>query len=195
MHAISKGMLAMAALAASCLPANAAVVVGTVIPPGSYDFQLATLPFSGAGLYRIDYDLSRPGTGELRVDWTFSFDWYDPDTGDWLGGDDQLLYQAVSFAPPRQHGAMTFKYLPPYDILNFWGRELGYYHDAAASLWGSFDGMAPVTYSLSVQRIADIPEPDVWALLIMGLGAAGAALRQRKQGHARRLLGSRPSQP
>ena len=51
-----------------------------------------------------------------------------------------------------------------------------------------FDASGPVSYRVVVTSIAGaVPEPATWALLILGFGAIGAAMRMTKRSHEVRV--------
>lgn len=52
--------------------------------------------------------------------------------------------------------------------------------------WGEFNGFVPTF--IHAQWIASVPEPSTWALLMLGFGMAGAAMRRKTRVRARYAL-------
>jgi hypothetical protein len=68
------------------------------------------------------------------------------------------------------------------------GSTLVGHYQSLASAWGasnpSYSGLAPAIYSVTGATqgfVTGVPEPASWALMIGGLGMAGAMLRRRRQ--------------
>jgi hypothetical protein len=83
---------------------------------------------------------------------------------------DDLMNQSISFS-----GALfdrfTFAYTDP----------TGY---PVTGALGGRKGLAELVDNIDVTYAAAVPEPATWALMILGFGAAGAALRWRRPGTA-----------
>ncbi len=58
------------------------------------------------------------------------------------------------------------------------GSDFGDVDDALNSSWGELNGFVPTF--IHAAWIASVPEPSTWALLILGFGVAGAAMRRKK---------------
>lgn len=59
----------------------------------------------------------------------------------------------------------------------------GDFRPGLQSSWGESNGFVPIF--IHTDFIANVPEPSTWALLIMGFGVAGAAMRRKTRVHAR----------
>lgn len=58
------------------------------------------------------------------------------------------------------------------------GTGAGDFKAGLQSSWGEFNGFVPIF--IHTGFIAAVPEPSTWALLILGFGVAGAAMRRKK---------------
>lgn len=63
------------------------------------------------------------------------------------------------------------------------GPAWGDFKPGLQSSWGEMNGFVP-TY-IHANWIASVPEPSTWALLILGIGVTGAAMRRRDKAQAR----------
>jgi hypothetical protein len=170
-------VLALTGLAA---PASAVTVSGTVTPTDTNEFQLAQLQFPGPGVYQVGFDLSRPGDFvSFAIDWTQSYDFFDPVTGMNIGGDDVDMNNTATFETPTLHYSRQFELLPPYTAVTEFYIERGFYH-GGLSLNGAFTGTEPVSFNLFADPQAVIPEPKAWFYLVVAFGALGALLRRRR---------------
>jgi hypothetical protein len=168
------------AFASFVSPAAAVTVTGTIAPTDTNEFQLAQLEFPEAGLYRVGFDLSRSGDFvSFAIDWTQTYNFYDPITGDPIGGDDVPMNNTATFETPALHYERLFELKPPYTTVTEFYVERGFYH-GGLTLNGAFTGTDPVSFSLFADRLGPVPEPKTWLYLLMGFGALGALLRQRR---------------
>jgi hypothetical protein len=175
---ISLAAVALSAIASATSAAN--VITGTYIPQVSYEALIATLTLPGAGRYVIDFSLSRPGTGHLTGIATDTFEFFQDDTGEHIGGDDHPYFADIAFAPPQTRGGRTFRVCGPYVLDDGFTRTEGFCFGGHVDLTASFTGSAPVNFRLSAVPVADVPEPAAWALMILGFGATGSMLRRRR---------------
>jgi hypothetical protein len=161
--------------------ASAVTVTGTIVPTPTGDLLAKLFP-TDPGVYELSFEFSRPGEGQIHTHLFEIFEFYDRKTGEHQGGDDHVFDNYFAFPAPTSYGSAIFRVGPPFYRFVFPETVVGGgYGDAKVDLSGAFSGPAPVTYSFSVDRIGDIPEPEAWALMILGFGAAGAALRRRRQ--------------
>ncbi|HEY0650892.1 PEPxxWA-CTERM sorting domain-containing protein [Phenylobacterium sp.] len=179
MHVRLTGLALAIGLAAGGGPASAATVTGTFTPAGPGEAFLALLQPAGSGIYEVSFAFSRPGAGHISTHLMESYEFYDAVTGEHQGGDDNLYDNEYFFPSPTLNGSLTFRIGRPYSEVIGGQRIEGFFWDARIGLSGAFDGATPVTYSLSVDRVADVPEPAAWLLMIGGFGLAGTILRRR----------------
>ncbi len=59
------------------------------------------------------------------------------------------------------------------------GTGLGDYKDGLQSSWGEMNGFVPIFIHTDFITGAMVPEPATWALMILGFGAVGGAMRRR----------------
>lgn len=170
----------VAALTGAAATASAATFSGECNPPGA-DCLRFTANLPSHGLYRLSFDLSRPGTGMFVAGATEIVEFYDKETGAYMGGDDHPVLHELPFGPPTTHGALFFKYSGPYTRDFGWYIEEGGLFGGYVSLDAQFAGTSPVSWSVTVERTGDVPEPAAWILMILGFGGAGIALRRRRR--------------
>jgi hypothetical protein len=103
-----------------------------------------------------------------------------------FGGSDTFTLTAAT----QVDAAFTFSGVDsPVGFLNGSGSTFIFYSagapspDLGTALDGGLTGAFPRTYDFSL-TIAGVPEAGTWALMIVGLGAAGAALRARRRSAA-----------
>ncbi|WP_293678414.1 PEPxxWA-CTERM sorting domain-containing protein [uncultured Phenylobacterium sp.] len=166
-------------------PASAATVTGTFSPSGPGEVSLAMLFPTDPGVYELSFEFSRPGAGHISTHLMESYEFYYAATGEHLGGDDHLYDEDVFFPAPTSYGSTFFTIGRPYSVTTGFERTEGYFWNAKVGLRGAFSGPAQVTYSFTVDHIRDVPEPATWALMILGFGGVGIALRRRE---TRRLM-------
>ena len=68
------------------------------------------------------------------------------------------------------------------------GADYGDYKDGLQSSWGEFSGYVPTFIHadfISGAMAAAVPEPATWALMILGFGAVGGAMRRRTRAAVR----------
>jgi hypothetical protein len=182
-------IIGLALLASAASTASAQTISGTFDPGQSGPYLDLFLPFSGGpGVYQVSLDLSQPGSGLLELGYTSAFDWFGVTTGQYYGGDDEPIL-ADTFFDQTRHVASSIS-VPRNHTFVFDGggfgvperiREYDTFYNAHAWLDVGFDDVTPVNYTLTATRIADVPEPATWALLLVGFGLCGALLRKRQQ--------------
>ncbi len=192
-----------AALAVALLvsgPACAYTLTGVLAPGGDSFYTPITfnhdgnvslaVTFSSASQFYVD---SSSALIFLNLDF---YDFFDPQTGEHLGGDDNF----GADAPWQQFGADYTGPIAPtvyHFTLDF--PSAGTHHpyvdqapgDPYPSLVGYtetllnlngivFGNAAPVTHTVDVFGSAVVPEPATWSLLVIGFGIAGVAVRRRR---------------
>lgn len=145
---------------------------GTIAPDsGVY----LTMPVSGVYLLRFEFD--------SEVDASFAhhferhYNIYDKRTGAYLAGNDTFGDMNVNFFDTFD-GRFIFKLQRDsvrYDP--FWDGVRYEYFEHGIQFWAAAPGKT-VNYIARIDRLADVPEPSTWALLIAGFGLTGAALRR-----------------
>lgn len=139
-------------------PSQAASISG--FPNWSYTFQA-----DGDGTFRLTYDIGYTGLpGGLLG---FNIGWTGPGGGlDLLNAADPTA--AGVFERSIQAGEVYLVTVTQGSIIQDSGLNL------AASLRGDF------AYRITEQPAGGVPEPQTWALMILGFGGAGAVIRRRR---------------
>jgi hypothetical protein len=175
--AIIAGTLAMLALAP---PARGQTISGVFNPATPDEPEYATLDFTGPGVFEVGFEISRPADfGDFTINETYTFNDYDATTHAYIGGDDDFLAATTYLDTGITRFSRIWKVQRPYHIVFGNIEEFGFYHDDFLSLNAAFATPGPVSYTLFANRLGDVPEPAAWAVLILGFGLAGAALRPR----------------
>ena len=159
----------LAALA--CAPVAEAqsvpTTVGTRAPQGSYSFDLDNGSISAAGT--ITTDLTGHATTIFGL-----VNGTDPITGlSTYAGADNNLYATGAWVT---FGGLSFSSTSLGDF-NFYNSGLGYYGllSSRRDITGYADG------TVALAHVAPVPEPTTWAMMLLGFGAAGAALRRQRR--------------
>ena len=178
-------------------PADAYTLSGT-LNGNDGGFYLPLLPFDRDGTVTLVVTLvsATPflvadNSGLDRLD-LYSYQTFDPQTGAVTGGDadfgpqqrvlsfsgDELTYTVfrtdLTQQVSRRHDYALKANGDPFPS------EIGYFETL---LWigsGASEGASPVAYSVIVDGTAVVPEPAGWALMTLGFGMAGAAVRRRR---------------
>lgn len=171
-------LLAMIALS----PAHAQTVTGTANPFGG--FATLNAPVVPApGLYEYTFQFSRPGAGIAIVEYVQTYNVFDTG-GNFLFGNDLTLDSTFLFPTPVTSGSFIFELPRPYSTPVAGGVENGLFYATDAFLDFDFGTDDPVDFSISLARYiptaGGIPEPATWAMMVLGLGAIGAAMRRRR---------------
>lgn len=156
------------------LPASAQT--GTITTDGDGAFYLALPIPAGPGHYRLDFSFSQPGTGLIEIHSEQSYNFYDVDTGEYYGGDDVPTYLPFAFPAPVTSGSAAWTILPPYTAFYSNIREEGFYRGVDALFSFTFAPDTAIDYAVSITAV---PEPAQWALLLLGFGGLGVAIRWR----------------
>jgi hypothetical protein len=188
-------MLAAATLTALLSAPASAVVLSGIHQQGDPDLSLLigrvdTGPCFfvgcvsiGTGLYRVTYELSQPLVATLSLGGVDVFDEYDAD-GNYVGGDEHP-YMYASITRQRALGQAILKVPRPFETPGFDGGTVFNYFLGATAL----DVVSPAQYSFSfsLDRIGDVPEPATWLQLLTGFGLVGGWLRWRRASIAQAL--------
>ena len=62
------------------------------------------------------------------------------------------------------------------------GEDFGDFYPGLNSSWGEFSGYVPTNIHagfIAAAQLGGVPEPATWALMILGFGAVGGAMRRR----------------
>ena len=183
------------------VPVAAYTVTGTIAPGGGFFYAPVAFDHDGS----ISFDIRLASASGFGVDSTSTidynnvvyYDFYDPQTGESLGGDDNLG-QYLSFvmfgndatgpdAPNHFEFATVFPFAGahhPYVLQNPgdpYPFETGY-TETVFNLYGTVFGNAdPVAFAITIDGTAVVPEPASWALMIAGFGATGLVVRRRRR--------------
>ena len=139
--------------------------------------------FSDPGTYRYSFTLDRAAPAEIYIFAQETYNWYGVDDGIYYGGNDVPIEPIYSFLTPGTEGEALFTLDPPYEAF-YPGdpaiHEIGFYfmNDGQLRLYGAF-GDDPIGYVFSAELLTAVPEAHNWALMILGFGLVGAALRRR----------------
>ena len=183
-HLALVALLSLCCFAAS--PTQAQVISGTDTPVGGIVFINGPV-VPAPGLYQYSFQFSRPGIGVLSIGYGQTYNVFDTNN-QFLFGNDALLTFDTPFPSPVTSGSVLFQLPAPYSTPVSGGTEEGFYYGVESYLDFDFGSDDPVTYSFSLSpftggssggAIGGIPEPAVWAMLILGFGAIGAAMRRR----------------
>ncbi|MEZ5711396.1 MAG: PEPxxWA-CTERM sorting domain-containing protein [Sphingobium sp.] len=169
-------------------PAQAQTVSGTDTPFGGIVFINGPV-VPAPGLYQYSFQFSRPGTGILSIGYGQSYNVFDT-SNQFLFGNDALLTFDTPFTSPVTSGSVLFQLPAPYSTPVSGGTEEGFFYGVESYLDFDFGSDDPVTYSFSLSPftggsnggpVGGVPEPAMWAMLILGFGAVGASMRRRKK--------------
>lgn len=180
--------LVLAAAAAMLLsrPAAALTELGTITGAAGEDAYV-TLPMldSGPGVYGVKLRFDRPAAAlqtEFVVTWTYNF-YCNFGTGsfEYCGGDDVPsggFYRTDAPAPLLVDG--IYRIERPYSHFGPYFGETGYYFASGGYFDYYFAGAGTVHWQLDITRLADVPEPAAWLMMIAGFGLTGLAVRRRQ---------------
>lgn len=168
------GLMAAAAACVVATPASAAVINGTVDAGQTVDFD------SGVGVSRalFRFTADQAISGGYRFNQVVVYTNYDAN-GDYIDGNDNLRAPADSGGPAR---AFDLVYKDgPYRLS---GADGGYtlftYNNYPVYFTITNNSLAAASFRIEVLSIpGGVPEPAAWALMIMGFGAVGGAMRRR----------------
>lgn len=179
------------------LPAFAAILTLGLVPVGA---QATTVLDSGSyaaneyvyrwgsfgvgpGKYRVTLSFSTPPAtfwgGWVEKQTVTNFYCEDPGTPTYYcGGDDVPTYNDFASVTPTRYIANVT--VNPFKSVPMSGSDPIVRYDEFDSCCDyynfEFDAGAPGNYVLS---LASVPEPGTWALMILGMGAVGGAMRRR----------------
>ena len=181
-----RSVLCALATALIAVPATALTQIG-VISGGAGDVAYASLPMlDGPGVYGVSLRFDRPGaevTTEFNVLWVFNFycDFGGAGMFEYCGGDDvpgQGFYR--DDVPGLRQITGLYRIDRPYTHFDSpISYETGFYFADGAQFTYVFGDPGQVNWQLDITRLADVPEPAAWALMIAGFGLTGAAMRRR----------------
>lgn len=132
----------------------------------------------GAGKWEVTFQADQPVTGYLEIEVNWEYVAESVETGQvvsWGGAQDYYHYD---FDEPTTFGTILFRVPRTYTLYYYMpgvGQVREGHPSNAVARFRSHSGPATISY----ERVGDVPEPASWALMILGLGAAGAALRHR----------------
>lgn len=184
-------LLAAAAALAFSGQAQAAKVFeisGTLAPDenGTGTFGMPSVPFSAAQspyTRAIHVSFSSPATGTLWF-WPEGAYGYSSKDQPWQSAND-LVESWSNFANARM---TDLRYRSP--VLNIgWGLLKSEHFSGSQIQVDVYDMSGPVNFTMT--GFAAVPEPATWAMMILGFGAIGAALR----GRARYSFAHDPAMP
>ncbi len=174
--------IAAGAMAPAQASAGTRVFAGTVDP--YYESVGIGFDGSGPGTYRIDYLFTVPATGAVNAVVTETYNFFD-ETGQNVGGDDVDQINTATFVDSTR-GSLQFTVAPGYEYVDALGwRTTGffYFNNAYVEFFAADPGTT-IGYRITATYLAHVPEPATWALMILGFGAVGAALRRAPRRHA-----------
>lgn len=175
------------AAALTLVLAPAGAQAATVLDSGSYSANEYVYRWGSFGLspgkYRVELSFSTPPAtfwgGWVEKQTTTNFFCQDPGTAVYnCGGDDvPTYYDFVPTTPTHYQANITVN---PFKSVPTPGSDPMVRYDEFDSCCDyynfEFDAGEPGSYVLS---LASAPEPGTWALMILGMGAVGAAMRGR----------------
>ncbi len=165
-------MLLAASAAFWVQPANAATVSAGLF---------AAPPEPGG--YSLEFTFSAPVTNFVywvAIDDKYNFYNYD---GSYNGGNTVTADFYKTIAGPVSNIQFIFKLLRPYE--HPWGA--GVTKKGSYVFYGDvfrFEAPEGTTYTASHRFLTAVPEPATWALMLLGFGAVGAALRRKRHQRA-----------
>lgn len=170
--------VAVAAFFSFATAAEAATIVGSSGP--GYTDRQDRLNLS-TGRYRVTMTTSAPVTDAyIYVHMGSDYHFYDPtDPTAYLGGNDFDFYRSTTADGPVTQLGFWLTVDRPYDTCfasDFC--EEGYFW--ADGIEYGFFSATDQSYSIDVRYMGAVPEPAVWALMILGFGVVGAGMRSRR---------------
>jgi len=141
------------------------------------------------GIYIATFDADRPTTGTFIVEIDFNYDVVILATGQHVYGSDYpTATKIVDFIEPTTTGSILFKSPGPYITDFFYGADLARKYGSYTTQMYFLNFGPASRLHLSLERVGDfVPEPSAWALMILGIGAAGLKLRARPRRPAPQL--------
>jgi hypothetical protein len=181
---------ALLAVFAFVLPAQAQTVTfsDTVELDGSgyYSVFDTRLPGDPGGVYRLDYSFDQVSHGSLiEFEVKHIYDWYDVPSGNWTGGNDEIVPQSHYNVPDT--GQLLYVIPRNTDITEGDFREISTWYLQYTFFDFAFEPNSTLNYTFTVTYLGAVPEPGVWLTAILGFGLAGGVLRRRRDGGMSRL--------
>lgn len=163
-----KGLLVAACLCLSTVPVSAATYVGTL----QQGFNLIDLGKAFGRSIRANIMFSAPVDASIERKYYISIDTYDRKTGTF---DHRSDYRSDGYSELNTRSLVT----------SFVGFDRRYYRNFVytKTLDSSFQLFATAPAAVDyIARISasGVPEPSTWALMILGIGLAGVALRRNR---------------
>lgn len=191
-----KAMLAACALAFSGQAAAAVTVYQGSFDTdyGSYYFPNLNLQINPQGKTRFVLSVDKPFLGvDLYVTHEYWYSYVNISTGQEDIGNDYYLEESDGFGwSGARRAVIDYTFIPvTTEITQFAGREpqlFTVYDKFIDVTWqafspdepiGSFQP-GPVNWTLKIVDLG-VPEPSTWAMMILGMGAIGGAMRRRNR--------------
>ena len=127
----------------------------------------------------VTYQFDQPGSGTVEHWVNFAAFTHDAKTGAYLFGNDyEFLDRTTNFANV-DHVSFVLRQEPSHK------HSIGdpnYYEVDWKTVWADInvDFAAPGNWTVSTAYLGAVPEPATWAMMIIGFGLAGSALRQKR---------------
>ena len=148
-----------------------------LVAVGTSDYKQLVVPISGTGQVVVtkgwSWDMTTNGSGVFDIDPAFIPD-DDVNPGDYpFGNELRLIFGGPGF---YNFSDTTFSSSEPIQI-NIHG---------GSCIWGSGDEACNnyqyrLTYDYTPAHLVGVPEPSTWAMMLLGFGAVGGAMRSRKR--------------
>lgn len=180
-----------AAMFGMAMPASAATIL--LHPEGEGHNAGLMLPVGlDTGVYHARFVLDRPAAqgSALTAIYNVSYDFWGVADGSWYGGNDTPTFWDYPFQGMELTWIIRVE--RPYHIsAGFWGDEFGYVDEVGRYyidlVLGDFYFASddPVRLDYSIERIGAVPEPESWAMMIIGFGIVGWMRRRGRRGYRR----------
>jgi hypothetical protein len=142
-------------------------------------------PLDGGFKYQISFQAEKPVTGNLIVDVLAEYAADSALDGHliYYGGGNYETY--FTFPTATESGSVFFKVPRPYSLYLCctFGPVIENHPFLARAYFVKDGGFGDVDVTVTAEAVGTVPEPETWAVMVLGFGGVGAAVRRRRQAH------------